>query len=683
MRLTKYSILSAAMLTLAACQDDTMMTANLADSAMEESAIPAEITAIINSDDAQLSKTTLSMANNTLSATWKMYDYVSMSPDGNKANASLYRVVSVSGNKGMLSMYKQGASVSASEYKYYYPGDKIKDDNEFVAFPYSGQEQDAKNPTAHLNNYFSMRKVESQMAKTINFAESDRSSCMKFNLKGMTFKSPEKISITLQRAGWTMSVWDVTNRVEGMLPDLASGFSGTISNSRLSLDLANYGDVNQLEAYMMMANSNVELLAGDTIVVNVTCADNTFKTAIPVPHNTTLKGGYMHNIVANGGWIPYSQKFVPQSGNQPNPMYDANSVVTLHKGLETLNIVLMGDGFLKEDIESGYYDEIMQEAYKNLFSVEPYKSFKNMFNVSYIKAASSQKINATPLVNGAISHDTKTLFEMKFTEDETRTYGNNNTVLDYASKAFKYNLYNNMKNALVIVVGNIECHAGTCWQFPNKNGNDYDGGAIAYCTLGNSIEDRIHNIVHEAGGHGFGRLGDEYENSGDELKWAMFNALKESHATGTNRNIDVMIDKSLTAGSGLPITTKSNVLWADMFGTANNYEKTEGLDIYKGANYQSYGFCRSTESSVMRDMTHNYNSVSRRQIFYRIRALSGQAKGDFHNKAELQAFLDWDKANISQAPALSKSAAKDISGLLPLGAPVQATENLIETKFNN
>ena len=53
-----------------------------------------------------------------------------------------------------------------------------------------------------------------------------------------------------------------------------------------------------------------------------------------------------------------------------------------------LNLILMGDAFSDRQIADGTYAGIMQNAMDAFFSEEPYKSFKNYFNVYSVNIVS-------------------------------------------------------------------------------------------------------------------------------------------------------------------------------------------------------------------------------------------------------------------------------------------------------
>lgn len=54
-----------------------------------------------------------------------------------------------------------------------------------------------------------------------------------------------------------------------------------------------------------------------------------------------------------------------------------------------IDIVLMGDGYSDRQIADGTYQTDMENLYNNLFTEEPYKSFKDYFNVYYVNVVSA------------------------------------------------------------------------------------------------------------------------------------------------------------------------------------------------------------------------------------------------------------------------------------------------------
>lgn len=350
-----------------------------------------------------------------------------------------------------------------------------------------------------------------------------------------------------------------------------------------------------------------------------------------------------------------------------SPVVDGTVHVIQERG-NNLDLVILGDGFIDVDFRSGAYESIMNQAINEFFSVQPLSSFRDLFNIYYVDVVSPQRLNATNTgLNGATNSGNTTALSVTFTENSTAMSGDDDLAMEYAKRAFSTNANSRINNATIVVMANQACRAGTCWNYYSSESMSYDyglGTSVAYCALGTSDAERRQLMHHEICGHGFGKLADEYYYNNyypdptvewDNLQWF--------HEIGLYRNVDIYIDaESHATYPGREITTTSNVLWHDLFGTANSYESTENLGIYEGAKTVMSDFCRPTENANQSIMNHNtgiFNAISRRQILYRIRVLSGQAQGDFFSAAELNAFLDWDRNNFLNTGSASIRVPED------------------------
>lgn len=59
-----------------------------------------------------------------------------------------------------------------------------------------------------------------------------------------------------------------------------------------------------------------------------------------------------------------------------------------HSAGQGIPVILMGDGFVDQEIADGTYSTVMKKAMSNLFSEEPLKSLRNYFDVFMIRAVS-------------------------------------------------------------------------------------------------------------------------------------------------------------------------------------------------------------------------------------------------------------------------------------------------------
>lgn len=382
-----------------------------------------------------------------------------------------------------------------------------------------------------------------------------------------------------------------------------------------------------------------------------------------------------------------------------------NGVVILQnasKGSGT-DIVIMGDGFIKKHfVKGGQYHKVMQKAYEDFFSVEPYASLKEYFNVYYINVMSKDAHDAVPYYdsrgnqNGATQGKADTKLGTQFTKGSTSIEGDNETVLDYAVQAIKAKgaanggecteeeAHDRAYKSLVIVLSNVKCRAGTCvLTFRSSRTEDYGGHySIAYCALGNDATGRQcqYILIHEAGGHGFGKLGDEYSGQSlDRFNTKEWYNLRDYHDYGVDRNINeywTPEEASKWNGLNWEYTTESNVYWSDLLDKSYGYKSKEGLGIYGGANTYSSMFCRPSKNSVMRDETEAngqyFNAISRWAIWYRVMRLT-QSTTATSFKASLDEFIDFDrKLTIIQNKANEITRSDEMSSgkHIPLAPPV-------------
>lgn len=363
------------------------------------------------------------------------------------------------------------------------------------------------------------------------------------------------------------------------------------------------------------------------------------------------------------------------------------------------DIVIMGDGFTERHFTAGgTYETLMKQAYEDFFSVEPYASLKEYFNVYYINVLSEEEHDAVPYYdsygnqNGAIQGTADTKLGTSFVAGSTSVDGDTDLVLEYATQAIEMkgsasggscdyvDAYERAHEALVIVLANVDCYAGTCllsWR--NDAGEDYANlYSIAYCALGNDGTGRQckYTLIHEAGGHGFGKLADEYSGSTlTQFSTSEWTKLNNYHSYGVYRNVnEYWTEEESLNWSSLTwdYTTEDNVYWAELLDESYGYVQSEGLGMYEGAYTYSSLFCRSSLNSLMRSQLSSngqyFNAISRWAIWYRLMRLTDSIDAD-NFKASLADFIEFDSGleiEKNQSLAFTASAGQ----FLPLGEPI-------------
>lgn len=285
--------------------------------------------------------------------------------------------------------------------------------------------------------------------------------------------------------------------------------------------------------------------------------------------------------------------------------YAEDEVITLQsasKG-DGVNLVILGDGFNAKDISEGKLMAAMEKTYEHFFSIQPYKHYKDYFNV-YTAVPVSPESGI-----GTVNTIVKTRFNTATNGGVTRNGDDDYyEVLQYACKAPTVN-NDNINRSLVIMIPNTEDYGGVTYMWN-------DGTAIAYCPMsdyGYPLDFRG-VIQHEAGGHGFGKLGDEYIYHNAFIQACDCSCcphvfeLQCAHALGWFQNL------SLTGKMG-------DVPWRDFIF----HEKySEFVDIFEGGYMHTRGVYRSEQNSCMNNEIPYYSTISRFEIYRRIMEYAGQ-----------------------------------------------------------
>lgn len=600
--------------------------------------------------------------------------------------------------KQQTSIYRP-YNLTTNAWTIYFPGSKIVCESDYLNFSYSGQVQKGNNSLDHLKDYHSIRlqctdgseesKTEFQDA-FIDFSgdEYEESACMKFQLSGLPNITPTEVSLKYTApSGYSSQCFHTYNYLEKWWSSNASP-NASVSD-KISIRLDEFNPCTEATVYMMMSNYPVQLQAGGKLTISVKTKEGKLLSCQKtLKSNATLKGGHLHRI-SGSGWTETEAEYI-DGFDDPE-----NGIVVLQeasKGSGT-DIIIMGDGFSKTHFDKGgNYHTIMLQAYEDFFSVEPYASMKDYFNVYYINAVSEDDHDAEPLTNGAIQGKANTRFATKFKQNSTSITGDDQGVLSYAMQAIRHkggkhgtacndedeiNLRAN--TSLMIVMVNVACHAGTC-SMAYSNRNDYcQEYAVAYCALSNNLDKRRLTLLHEAGGHGFGKLGDEYGGefitSFSTAKW---NELNNLHNWGLHRNINEHWTAEEKADGWSKdfrdeYTSVSNVYWSELLSSSYGYDYSEGLGIYRGANTYDNLYCRPTRNSLMRSQFDTdgkfFNAISRWAIWYRLMRMTDCTNStDF--KSSLNEFITFDATLTIDKNGSAITRSSDTEDLLPLAPPV-------------
>ncbi|MBQ3149147.1 MAG: hypothetical protein IJB87_07295 [Alistipes sp.] len=320
---------------------------------------------------------------------------------------------------------------------------------------------------------------------------------------------------------------------------------------------------------------------------------------------------------------------------------------------EGIDIVLMGDAYSDRLIADGTYDKVMNTAMEKFFMEEPYKSFRDHFNVYSVTAVSDNEI---------YTDDSSTAFAGYF-GGGTLVGGNDQRVFSYAQNAIGAD---RMDEALIVVMMNSSAYAGTCWMYHSSadTGDCGNGVSISYFPVGSDDTALAQVLHHEAGGHGFSKLADEYayENMG-AMPDAEISSRKSYEPYGWWKNADFTSDPT-------------KVKWSTFLSDARY--ANDGLGVFEGAfTYWTRAY-RPTENSIMRHNTGGFNAPSREAIYYRIHKLAYGAEWEY----DYEKFVEWDARNRKTAAATRGVPYRlDVPiDFKPLHAPVVVNTSWREAK---
>lgn len=328
-----------------------------------------------------------------------------------------------------------------------------------------------------------------------------------------------------------------------------------------------------------------------------------------------------------------------------------------HSDGEGIRLMFLGDGFSDRQIASGYYADVMQRAVDHFFSVPPFNQFKSLFDVWYMDAVSTEE--------GCHRDATKDTPN----RSAFRTWYGNSTMVGADQDAIMKFVepvlgqgYGGLFNSHIVVVLNSTKHAGTSYIYwPSNRNTDFgEGWAFCYLPLAQDNEHFGRLMHHEANGHGFAKLGDEYfhDKNGDCPASVMEDYLTQS-SLGWLKNVDIT-------------DNPDSIKWAYMLQDPEYIGL--GTGIFEGAMTYSHGFYRPSDNGIMRNNQGAFNAPSAEAIWYRIHKLAyGEAW-----QYDADAFRTWfltehGKNNALSIPVITRSmtAVEDDEPLMaPISRPI-------------
>lgn len=342
--------------------------------------------------------------------------------------------------------------------------------------------------------------------------------------------------------------------------------------------------------------------------------------------------------VASADLIPFLESLLGPA-EEPD-LYESTDyskdgeVLTLQKATagNGINIVFMGDGYTDRDMgDGGLYETLMNQAMEEFFAIEPYKTFRNRFNVYAVKVVSK---------NGRVGEGYTTALSSYFGYGSNMG-GNDDLCYEYALKVPGISDRNNL---LVSVLVNARRHGGTTYMYGSTQ------SSVAYTSSFGNDRDLYGPVLrHESGGHGFAFLADEYvQYSG---------AAPANHVAKYNE----MYDKYGWYGNVDFTSDPSKIRWST-FLADQRYAGEVG--VFEGGALYEKGAYRPSMNSMMNENFEYHNAPSRWIIYQQIMKRSGESYN-------FNTFIEYDAVNrAAGAHAPAKKSPKDATRFEPTAPPV-------------
>lgn len=340
-----------------------------------------------------------------------------------------------------------------------------------------------------------------------------------------------------------------------------------------------------------------------TITVNEMAAGDVGKFELPIYNDygnqtsTKLYDGRRGEVVFLLDGKDYRTRMTVE---QYDYEYGDGDLITLQeKGVGNgVNIVIMGDCFDAKDIAEGKYLKAMQDAHTYFFDIEPYLTYKDYFNVYAVFGMSADSGMGT--VN--------TIREARFGSQYTLNEGVSPDFETVFAGAYVAPINDDVSTTLIILVENSYEYSGLCYMWG-------DGSAVALVPMSTDpapydFQGLVH---HEAGGHGFGKLADEY---------IYHNSFISACNDCGDLRPEIRRMKSYGFYSNISLTgNMQEVPWSHMI---YDPQYSNVVDVYEGAFMHTRGVFRSEATSCMNNNIAYYNAISREAMVKRIMKYAGE-----------------------------------------------------------
>ena len=320
---------------------------------------------------------------------------------------------------------------------------------------------------------------------------------------------------------------------------------------------------------------------------------------------------------------------------------DMSPVAYLESPLDNpVTLAVIPEGFTQDELQE--YELAAKSGLAALFATEPYKSYKDHFNVWILKVASKESGAGVTDGDGNLTESRDTYFKAQWGENSySDMTADDNTVFSFVSNNCPdiTDGTHNISEVPVLMIINDARYGGICWSYSSGKGyamvplteGNFSWNYPASCAvsdedpsagtrsvteeeraeLGQNIGDWRNTLVHEFGGHCFGRLGDEYWYSADS-----------GPATSISTH-------SWTVPMGLNLSASYSVTpWDELLSERDALAAANPLyariGVYQGGGVSILNRWRSEKTSCMIDNRFYFSAWQRMLIVKRIKSLCSE-----------------------------------------------------------
>ena len=294
-----------------------------------------------------------------------------------------------------------------------------------------------------------------------------------------------------------------------------------------------------------------------------------------------------------------------------------------------IDIVFLGDAFTAEMIAEGIYDKAVSTAVEHIFADRTLRGLMDRFNIYSV---------SLPSRDGDYFSGASTVLGCWYGED-SKVGGDDELCRSYTASVVTEE---KIDDALTIVLMNSERYGGTTYMYSPEDGGYGSGYAVAYIPLCATQDEFRFLLQHEAIGHGFAKLADEYAyEAGGQIPDQVVADMMKEEKYGWWKNVDFISDLSL-------------VKWARFIEDERYSSEKAGL--YEGGCGYWTGIWSPSWRSLMKGNSDTFNAPSREAIWQRIHYLSEGSDWDY----VYEDFVAYDLQTSS-----SQTKAASIEHILP------------------